>query len=61
MIYTFTRTTRWAEYHAIKQDILLSIAHIIARHGAEIALPTRTVHLAGAADPAVTVQQFLSP
>ncbi len=61
MVYTFTRTTRWAEYHAIKQDVLLSIAHIIARHGAEIALPTRTLHLGGAADPAATVQQFSSP
>ena len=45
-IYTFTRTTVWAEYHEIKQDVLLKIAAIIENHGAEIAFPTRTVHLA---------------
>ncbi len=44
-IYTFTRTTVWAEYHEIKQDVLLKIAAIIEGHGAEIAFPTRTVHL----------------
>ncbi len=45
-IYTFTRTTVWAEYHEIKQDVLLRIAAIIEEHGAEIAYPTSTVHLA---------------
>ena len=49
-IYTFTRTTVWTEYHQIKQDVLLKIAAIIEGHGAEIAFPTRTVHLA--AEPA---------
>lgn len=44
-IYTFTRTTVWAEYHEIKQDVLLRIARIIDSHGAEIAFPTRTVVL----------------
>lgn len=46
LIYTFTRTTVWVEYHAIKQDVLLKIAGIIDAHGAEIAFPTRTLHLA---------------
>lgn len=45
MIYTFTRTTAWVEYHAVKQDVLLRIGAIVAAHGAEIALPTRTLHL----------------
>lgn len=45
-IYTFTRTTVWVEYHRVKQDILLKVAEIIARHGAEIAFPTRTLHIA---------------
>lgn len=44
-IYTFTRTTVWVEYHEIKQDVLLQVAGIIDRHGAEIAFPTRTVVL----------------
>jgi len=47
MIYTFTRTTAWVEYHAVKQDVLLRIGAIVAANGAEIALPTRTVHLQG--------------
>ena len=45
MVYTFTRTTQWVRYHEIKQDVLLKIGEIIERHGAEIALPTRTLHL----------------
>ncbi|MDH5539163.1 MAG: mechanosensitive ion channel family protein, partial [Rhizobacter sp.] len=45
MVYTFTRTTVWVEYHAVKQDVLLQIGQIIARHGAEIAFPTQTLHL----------------
>lgn len=48
LIYTFTRTTVWVEYHEIKQDVLLKVAAIVAAHGAEIAFPTRTLHLASA-------------
>jgi MscS family membrane protein len=52
-VYTFTRTTVWAEFHEIKQDVLLKIAAIIESHGAEIAFPTRTVWLeAEPGDPA---------
>ena len=45
MIYTFTKTVVWVEYHAVKQDVLLRIGEIIERHGAQIAFPTRTLHL----------------
>ncbi len=45
MVYTFTRTTQWVRYHEVKQDVLLKIGEIIERHGAEIAFPTRTLHL----------------
>jgi len=45
-VYTFTRTINWVEFHEVKQDVLLKISEIIARHGAEIAYPTQTVHLA---------------
>ena len=45
MIYTFTRTRQWIEYHRVKEDILLRISAIIADHGAEVAFPTRTLHL----------------
>lgn len=52
MIYTFTRTTAWVRFHEIKQDVMLRVADIVASHGAEIAFPTRTLHLAGAAQAA---------
>lgn len=44
-IYTFTKTTVWAEYHAVKQDVLLKVSDIILENGAEIAFPTSTVHI----------------
>ena len=46
-IYCYTRTKAWAEYHHVKQDVLLRIIEIIDRHGAEIAYPTSTVHVPG--------------
>ena len=45
-IYTFTKTTLWAEFHAVKQDVLFKIADIIDSHGAEIAFPTQTLLVA---------------
>ncbi|MFY9329201.1 MAG: mechanosensitive ion channel family protein [Georgfuchsia sp.] len=48
-IYTFTKTTVWTHFHVVKQDVLLKIADIIASHGAEIAFPTRTLHIENAA------------
>ncbi|MEJ2630774.1 MAG: mechanosensitive ion channel family protein [Acidihalobacter sp.] len=44
-VYCFTRTTDWARYHVVKQAVLLRIAEIVAAHGAEIAFPTRTLHM----------------
>ncbi len=44
-IYTFTKTTAWAEFHNIKEEILLKISGIIDKHGAEIAFPTRTLQV----------------
>jgi MscS family membrane protein len=45
-VYTFTRTTEWVKFHEIKQDVLLKILDIIDQHGAEVAFPTSTLHLA---------------
>jgi len=50
-LYSFTKTTDWVEYHRIKQDVLLKIAHIIEGHDAEIAYPTSTVHLLASRPP----------
>ncbi|MGR0277993.1 mechanosensitive ion channel family protein [Marinomonas dokdonensis] len=47
-IYTFTKTTDWRTFHNIKQDVLFKIMEIIASHGAEVAFPTQTIHLADA-------------
>jgi len=44
-IYTFTHTTNWVKFHAIKQQVLLNIENIIREQGAEIAFPTSTVHV----------------
>ena len=45
MIYTFTKTTDWITFHAVKQEVLLQIGDIINRHGAQIAFPTQTLHV----------------
>ena len=44
-VYCFTKTTKWTEYHAVKHDVLLGISNVITSHGAEIAFPTRTLHV----------------
>lgn len=45
MVYCFTRTTQWVEYHQVKEKVLLDILDIIADHGAECAFPTTTLHV----------------
>jgi len=45
MVYTFTKTTQWVQFHEVKQDVLLKISEIIEGYGAEVAFPTRTLHL----------------
>ena len=47
-IYCFTQTTNWVAFHGIKQDVMLKIIDIVDQHGAEIAFPTQTLHLAEA-------------
>jgi MscS family membrane protein len=44
-VYTFTKTTLWVKYHAIKQDVLLKILAIVHANGADVAFPTTTVQL----------------
>ena len=54
-IYCFTRTTDWATYHGVKQDVLVKILKIIEGQGAEVAFPTHTVLLSPPeADPSVS-------
>ncbi|WP_292255553.1 mechanosensitive ion channel family protein [Marinospirillum sp.] len=64
-VYTFTKTTAWVEFHRIKQEVLLKIFEIIREEGADIAFPTRTLHMGDilqqdsasvAAQPSIPVQ-----
>lgn len=45
LVYSFTKTTSWAEFMAIQQDFLLSVLRLLQDLGVEVALPTRTLHL----------------
>lgn len=45
MIYCFTKTVVWTEYHQVREDVLLSIGEIIESHGAAVAFPTRTLKI----------------
>ena len=44
-LYAFTKGTDYNEYMRIKEDILLRIGEIVHKHGAELAVPTSTVHM----------------
>lgn len=44
-IQAFIKTTDLAQFHDVKQEILLKVSDIITKHGAEIAYPTRTLYL----------------
>jgi MscS family membrane protein len=44
-IYSFTKTTVWAEYLQVREDFLLAIKELSEKVGVEIAFPTRTVYL----------------
>jgi MscS family membrane protein len=45
LVYAYTRTTNWIEYHKTKERVLLKISEVIVSHGAEVAFPTRTIHV----------------
>ncbi len=53
-IYTFTKTTNWVRFHDIKEDVLLTISDIVEAHGAEMAFPTRTLHIESVSSEAET-------
>jgi MscS family membrane protein len=44
-VYTFTKTTDWVAFHAIKQDVMLKILEIVDANGADVAFPTRTLQI----------------
>ncbi|MBD1577725.1 mechanosensitive ion channel family protein [Vibrio sp. S11_S32] len=44
-IYTFTKTVEWVHFHEVKQNVLLKVLDIIHQHDADVAFPTRTLHM----------------
>ena len=60
-IYTFTKTTDWNEFHSIKENVLFQISEIVARHGAELAFPTQTQHIASLPAEALSALSDLRP
>jgi len=47
IVYAFAKTTDWAEFQSMKQDILLRIYDIVREHDARLALPASELHIAG--------------
>ncbi len=45
IIQALSKNTDLMQFHAAKQEILLKISGIIAKHGADFAFPTRTLYL----------------
>lgn len=45
MVYCFTKTTNWAEWLGVQQDVYLKIIDIVHSNGADFAFPSQTVYL----------------
>lgn len=45
MVYCFTKTTKWAEWLGIQQEVYLQIIEIVQKHGADFAYPTQTLYV----------------
>jgi len=45
LVYYFTRTTEWARYLQVRQEINLAIMRLVEESGLSIAFPTRTVYV----------------
>ena len=51
MVYCFTKTTKWAQWLQVQQDVYLQIIEIVQKHGADFAYPSQTVYLQKTAQP----------
>lgn len=45
LIYCFTKTTKWAEWLEIQQEVYLQMIEIVHKHGADFAFPTQTLYI----------------
>ena len=43
-IYVMTKTIDWQHFHVVKESVLLQIANIIYKHGADFAYPTQKIY-----------------
>jgi MscS family membrane protein len=57
-IYTFTKTTNWIKFHAIKQDVMLKIIEIVLGNDADFAFPTTTLD---GIQPLIEAQEHHAP
>ena len=55
-VYYFTKTTNWAEYLRVRQDINLRIMGLLESLDMEVAFPSRTVYLRSEGDDGVPSQ-----
>ena len=46
-VYYFTTTTNWEEWRSIQEEHMLAFIRIVEEAGANMAFPTRTVHVEG--------------
>ncbi len=58
MVYSFTKTIAWVNYHEIKQKILLQIKDIVHAHGADFAFPTQQLYVKQQADMPIVEGDF---
>lgn len=56
MVYCFTKTTQWAEWLGIQQDVYLKIIDIVQRHGADFAFPSQTLYVEKGGEPEGTAR-----
>jgi len=45
MIYAFSKTTNWATWLEVKEDVMMKIWEILEANDLEMAFPTQTIHL----------------
>lgn len=48
MVYCFTKTTEWAEWLEVQQEVYLKIIALVHQHGADFAFPTQTLYTVAA-------------
>ena len=45
LIYCFTRSTKWHDFCAAREQLILEIMKIVKKNGSDFAYPTSTIHL----------------